>query len=67
MINGALVGDVIPNSPADKAGFKSGDVMLEFNGKKIADSRAISSWPWRETKPGAPCRSKSCAMAPRRP
>ena len=36
---GALVGEVKPNGPADKAGFKSGDVVIEFNGKPVTDSR----------------------------
>ena len=35
--NGALVGDVLPGTPAQKAGIKSGDVIVEFNGKKVAD------------------------------
>ena len=38
---GALVGDVTPKSPADKAGIKSGDVITEFNGKKVTDSRRL--------------------------
>ena len=38
---GALVGDVVPKGPADKAGFKEGDVVLEFNGKKVSDSRHL--------------------------
>ncbi len=38
---GALVGDVVPNGPADKAGLKSGDVVLSFNGQSIADSRHL--------------------------
>jgi serine protease Do len=33
--NGALVGDVKPGSPADKAGMKSGDVITVFNGQPI--------------------------------
>lgn len=32
---GALITDVIPASPADKAGLKKGDIVVECNGKKI--------------------------------
>jgi len=39
--NGALVSSVESGGPADKAGFKSGDVITEFNGKSIADSRDL--------------------------
>ena len=35
---GALIGSVIKGSPAEKAGFKNGDVILEFDGKKIVYS-----------------------------
>jgi serine protease Do len=31
---GVLVSDVIPDSPAAKAGLKPGDILLEFDGKK---------------------------------
>jgi len=37
--HGALVGDVVPKGPADKAGVRSGDVVLEFDGKPVRDSR----------------------------
>jgi Do/DeqQ family serine protease len=38
---GALVSDVTPKSPAEKAGFQSGDLIREFNGKKVTDSRHL--------------------------
>jgi len=38
---GALVGDVTPKGSADKAGLKSGDLLVEFNGKQVADSRHL--------------------------
>ncbi len=35
--NGVLVNDVWPNTPAEKAGIKSGDVILAFKGKDVSD------------------------------
>ncbi|MBM3217538.1 MAG: Do family serine endopeptidase [Candidatus Rokubacteria bacterium] len=32
---GVLISDIVPDSPASKSGLKSGDVLLEFNGKKM--------------------------------
>src|ERR1043166_290462 len=49
--SGALVGDVTAKSPAEKAGLKDGDVILEFNGKKVTDSRHLKLEVAR-TKPG---------------
>jgi serine protease Do len=37
---GALIADVVPNGPADKAGLQSGDVVMEFDGK-VRDSRHL--------------------------
>ena len=33
--NGAVVSDVKPDAPAAKAGLKSGDVILEYEGKPV--------------------------------
>jgi serine protease Do len=38
---GALIGEVMPKSPAEKAGIKSGDVITAVNGKKISDAREL--------------------------
>jgi serine protease Do len=39
---GALVGDVIPDSPAEKAGIKRGDVIIKFDKEEV---RAMESLP----------------------
>ncbi|MFA6962156.1 MAG: DegQ family serine endoprotease [Opitutaceae bacterium] len=39
---GALVADVTPDSPADKAGFKSGDVIVKVNGTSVDDPRRLA-------------------------
>ncbi len=39
---GAIVTDVRPGGPADKAGLQSGDVIVEMNGRKIKESSDIS-------------------------
>jgi serine protease Do len=41
--NGALVGQVEKDSPAAKAGFKSGDVIRKINGVAVADSTDVTS------------------------
>jgi serine protease Do len=38
---GALVGDVVPKGPADRAGLRAGDVIVNFNGKPVQDSRRL--------------------------
>ncbi|SMF60575.1 serine protease Do [Tistlia consotensis] len=39
--HGALVADVFDHSPAQKAGFKSGDVITQFNGEQIDTMRDL--------------------------
>lgn len=49
---GALVSEVSQDSPAEKAGIKPGDVIVEFDGKKIEDANQLR-WIVAKTKPGA--------------
>jgi periplasmic serine protease, Do/DeqQ family len=38
---GALVAEVVPDSPADKAGLENGDIITKFNGKPVNDARHL--------------------------
>ncbi|NIA23459.1 MAG: Do family serine endopeptidase [Proteobacteria bacterium] len=40
--NGVLVRDIIKNSPAERAGLKSGDIIITFDGKDIKDANQFS-------------------------
>lgn len=39
--HGALVAKVLPDSPAESAGLQVGDVIVEFNGKKVLRSSSL--------------------------
>ena len=41
--NGAMVNDVFKGDPAEKAGIKRGDVVIELNGQKIKDANDFVS------------------------
>jgi serine protease Do len=45
---GALVSNVFPNSPAERSGLKSGDVIRSFEGKPIEESRDLPTLVARE-------------------
>jgi len=38
---GALVSQVVKGGPADKGGLETGDVIVEFDGKKVSDSNEL--------------------------
>ncbi|HPL64132.1 MAG: DegQ family serine endoprotease [Syntrophales bacterium] len=38
---GALVGDVMPGDPAERAGLRTGDIILEIEGKRVRDTHEL--------------------------
>ena len=40
-VRGALIGDVTPNSPAERAGLEKGDILLDINGKPVNSSAEL--------------------------
>ncbi len=40
--HGAIVGDVTPGKPGDKAGLKSGDVIVKIDGEEVKDSNDLT-------------------------
>ncbi|SFF99059.1 Do/DeqQ family serine protease [Desulfotomaculum arcticum] len=39
---GAIIAGIVPDSPADKAGLKQGDIVLEINKQKVTDAANIT-------------------------
>jgi serine protease Do len=50
--SGVMVGGVSPDSPAEKAGLKDGDVILDFNGKKVSEP-AVLQLQVSQARPGS--------------
>ena len=40
-LDGVLISEIIENSPASRVGFKSGDVVIEFDGEKVKSVEAF--------------------------
>ncbi len=55
---GALIAQIEKDGPADKAGLRDGDIVVEYNGKRIADIRELSQTV-ASTKPGAKVKVKA--------
>mgnify|MGYP000247705245 FL=1 len=55
---GALIAQIEKDGPADKAGLRDGDIVIEYNGKPIADIRELSQ-AVASTKHGAKVKVKA--------
>src|SRR5215472_9214033 len=51
-VGGAIVGKVTPDSAADRAGLKRGDVILSFNGQPVSDINSLRNHV-AESQPGS--------------
>jgi len=47
--SGVLVADVVPGDPADKAGIKPNDIIIDVNGKKVTTSHELTAMTARLT------------------
>lgn len=41
---GVVVGAVLPQSPAERAGFQQGDIIQRINGKPVTEARQVQEW-----------------------
>jgi serine protease Do len=53
--NGVLVGDVLPDTPAAKAGLKKGDVILQLNGQPVNSANDLTL-RISQSEPGSPAK-----------
>jgi serine protease Do len=53
--NGVLVGDVLPDTPAAKAGLKKGDVILQLNGEPVNSANELTL-RISQSEPGSPAK-----------
>jgi len=51
-VSGAIIGKVTPDSAADRAGLKRGDVILSFNGQPVSDINSLRNHV-AESQPGS--------------
>ena len=54
---GVIVAQVVPGSPADRAGLKVGDIIVEYNGEIVKDVRDLQ-FKVMKTKPGTKVKIK---------
>jgi serine protease Do len=53
--NGVLVGDVLPDTPAAKAGLRKGDVILQLNGEPVNSANELTL-RISQSEPGSPAK-----------
>ena len=61
---GVLIGSVEDGSPAETAGIRVGDVIVEFNGRPVKTNDQLINAVTQRRR-GRPCPSRSCATARR--
>lgn len=49
--DGVLIGQIMTNSPAEKAGLQEGDIIMEYGGKKVEDVQELR-YEVADTEPG---------------
>ena len=63
--DGALIGDVVKNSPAEKGGIEIGDIITTFDGQGISGSSNLKNIV-SSSKPNKPIQLNYCVMVKRK-